>query len=114
MRLWVDDERPAPEGWTHALNAGEALLLLSTGEVEELSLDNDLGLESREGWEIANWIEARVREQSLVPPMSMKCHSGNPAARKRIEATFEAIRRADADWQTAADQSPVADYNPLD
>jgi hypothetical protein len=42
MKLWVDDFRPAPPGWTTAKNAEQALVALLTGDVEEMSLDHDL------------------------------------------------------------------------
>lgn len=49
VKLFVDDERPAPEGWRLALTAEAAIALLEHGfleghdEVEVLSLDHDLG-----------------------------------------------------------------------
>ena len=43
MKLWMDDLRPAPEGWVWAKSAAEAKRYLETGEVEEASLDHDLG-----------------------------------------------------------------------
>lgn len=42
MKLWVDDFRPAPEGWTLAHNAEEALVALLSGDVDEMSVDHDL------------------------------------------------------------------------
>ena len=50
LRVWLDDdliERRAPEGWVHLRTAREVCLILLTGRVVELSLDNDLG-DSRE------------------------------------------------------------------
>ncbi|MBM4574969.1 helix-turn-helix domain-containing protein [Rhodococcus hoagii] len=43
VRLWVDDLRPAPPGWTAVTNGVEAIAILATGQVAELSLDHDLG-----------------------------------------------------------------------
>ncbi len=31
-RLWVDDLRPAPDGWTWAKSSSEAIALLEAGE----------------------------------------------------------------------------------
>jgi hypothetical protein len=45
VRLWHDDVRPAPPGWTWARTNDEAKRLLATGEVTEASLDHDLGYE---------------------------------------------------------------------
>jgi hypothetical protein len=44
MKLWLDDVRPAPEGWTHVKTVAAAKAALLTGEVEVASLDHDLGL----------------------------------------------------------------------
>jgi len=43
MKVYLDDERSTPEGWTRVYWPAEAIELLRTGEVEEISLDNDLG-----------------------------------------------------------------------
>jgi hypothetical protein len=42
--VWLDDVRPAPRGWRRARTPDEAINLLRTGRVTELSLDHDLGL----------------------------------------------------------------------
>jgi hypothetical protein len=43
MKLWLDDERPAPTGWRHVTTAQSALIALYANDVTELSLDHDLG-----------------------------------------------------------------------
>lgn len=43
MKLWVDDERPAPKGWQAAVNSMIAIDMLSGYCVSEMSLDHDLG-----------------------------------------------------------------------
>lgn len=43
MRLWVDDLRPAPEGWEWVKSSAQAILVIKTGRVTEMSLDHDLG-----------------------------------------------------------------------
>jgi len=42
MKLYVDDLRRCPEGWELARNNTEAIRLLSTGYVEEISIDHDI------------------------------------------------------------------------
>ena len=42
-RLWVDDLRPAPPGWTWAKSSAAAIELLDEGEFAAISLDHDLG-----------------------------------------------------------------------
>lgn len=43
IRLWVDDLRPAPDEWVHVTTSAQAISVLRTGRVVELSLDHDLG-----------------------------------------------------------------------
>lgn len=43
MKLWIDDLRPAPEGWLWAKTPAEALGYLTTGNISEVSFDHDLG-----------------------------------------------------------------------
>lgn len=42
VRIWLDDNRPAPEGWTHVRNVEQAKVRLLYQPVEEMSLDFDL------------------------------------------------------------------------
>lgn len=42
--MWLDDVRPAPEGWVHVTTVHEAIALIKRGEVQRASLDHDLGL----------------------------------------------------------------------
>src|SRR5690242_497798 len=42
MRLYVDDLRKCPEGWELARTNTEAIRILSTGFVEEISIDHDI------------------------------------------------------------------------
>lgn len=44
MKLWHDDVRPPPPGWTWARTNDAAKELLRSGRVVECSLDHDLGL----------------------------------------------------------------------
>ncbi|WP_349291695.1 cyclic-phosphate processing receiver domain-containing protein, partial [Achromobacter sp. Marseille-Q0513] len=43
MKVFLDDERLMPEGWHRVYWPEEAIGLLETGTVEEISLDHDLG-----------------------------------------------------------------------
>jgi len=60
MKLWLDDRRPAPAGWTRAFSVAEAQALLKTGQVEEASLDHDLGAceTCMGGSSLEEWLEA--------------------------------------------------------
>lgn len=44
ISMWLDDVRPAPEGWLHVTTVHEAIALIKAGKVARASLDHDLGL----------------------------------------------------------------------
>ncbi|MGO4259357.1 cyclic-phosphate processing receiver domain-containing protein [Lysobacter sp. TAB13] len=94
MRVYLDDERVTPPGWRRVYWPHEAIALLETGEVAELSLDHDLGDDARgTGYDVIVWIERAVIERGFVPPR-IAVHSANPAARMRMLAGIEAVERA--------------------
>lgn len=99
MRVYLDDKRAAPEGWRLVTTAKEALDLLETGEVMEISLDHDLGdlqnVPEQTGYTVLNWIEAETAlNPQFVPPV-IHIHTANPVARKRMEMAVQAIVRLD-------------------
>ncbi len=93
MRIYLDDERPTPPGWTRVYWPDEAIALLEQGGVVEISLDHDLGDDQRgTGYDVVAWVEEAVATRGLLPP-AMRVHSANPAARTRMEAGIAAIHR---------------------
>jgi len=103
MKVWLDDERSAPAGWVHVKTPWEAIELVKTGQVEEISLDNDLGFENyvppNEGHHVAEFIE---RGAVLGELKFIRCriHTQNVAAKDRMKA---AIRNAYKAWGFLAD-----------
>lgn len=93
MKLYLDDERPTPEGWVRVFTAHEAIALLKTGTVDVISLDHDLGPpEAGDGYEVAKWIEAEAFAGTLKR-LVWSVHSANPAGRRNIEAALQAAER---------------------
>ncbi|MCH2176555.1 MAG: hypothetical protein MK193_12590 [Lentisphaeria bacterium] len=93
MKVYLDDERQTPEGWTRVYWPDEAIELLKTGKVEEISLDHDLGDDERgNGYEVVLWIEEAVITKGFKPP-KMKVHSANVSARKKMEQGIQAIQK---------------------
>jgi len=85
-RVWLDDVRPAPAGWTRAYTARDAIALLEAGVVVEISLDHDLGDEATcgSGYEVACWIEEAVATRGFASP-TIRIHSANVVGRARME-----------------------------
>lgn len=93
MRVFLDDERETPEGWLRVYWPEEAIELLKTGAVTEISLDHDLGDDERgTGYSVILWLEEQVVLHGMVPPI-MRVHSANSSARLKMEAAIEAINR---------------------
>lgn len=94
MKVFLDDERRTPEGWARVYWPDEAIALLQTGQVTEISLDHDLGDDARgTGYDVVLWVEEAVHLQGFVPPR-MHVHSANSAARVRMLAGIAAIELA--------------------
>lgn len=93
MKLYLDDERTAPDGWVQVRWPDEAIELLKQGVITHLSLDHDLGDDQRgTGYDVLLWIEQEVALQRFVPP-DITIHSANPAARQRMLAAVASIRK---------------------
>lgn len=93
MKVFLDDERPVPEGWHLARWPEEVIVLLKTGEVTHLSLDHDLGDDTRgTGYDVVLWIEDAVATRGFCPP-HISVHSANTSARLKMEQGIESIRR---------------------
>jgi hypothetical protein len=93
MRVYLDDEREAPDGWIRVRWPAEAIALLVTGNVEIISLDHDLGDDVHgTGCDVILWIEEAVASRGFKSP-EIRVHSANPAARLRMEAGIRSIQR---------------------
>lgn len=103
VRLWHDDVRPPPAGWTHAWDNDEAIRILEENDVEEASLDHDLGASAvkvdedgrfdpddpalyqagrheDDGTKLAEWL---AEHPEFCPPR-VNVHSWNPAGARRM------------------------------
>lgn len=85
MKLWVDDERPAPEGWTWAKTSEEAKRFLYFDrafeyKIEEISFDHDLG-----GDDTTRVIVLWMLEHSIPWPPVVRVHTMNNVGRAWLE-----------------------------
>ena len=94
MKIWLDDNRPAPDGWIWVKTAGDAVGYLAMGTVTDISLDNDLGDINvvGDGYMVAQYIEEQAYIGGL-PPLNIIVHTQNPVqGAKMIVAMRNAIR----------------------
>lgn len=88
MKLWLDDLRPAPDGWFWVKTVEEAKTALKRGEIEVASLDHDLGgdptkdkdANNENGMCLMNWLERLHMEGRPYWPKCVIIHSVNPYA----------------------------------
>lgn len=93
MKVYLDDERPIPEGWIGARWPKEVIALLEAGGITHVSLDHDLGDDDRgTGYNVILWIEEAVVTRGFVPP-EIRVHSANSSARQKMEAGVRSIVR---------------------
>jgi len=98
MKLWLDDIRPAPEGWERVKDATEFWRAIAKThcmkEVEAISFDNDLGENRVEGWEIAkDLLDMYIVQTDLKHVPILTVHSANVPAAKRIKGYISDIEK---------------------
>lgn len=91
MKVYLDDERVTPPGWTRTYTVQETISLLKSGQVTHLSLDHDLGT-PEDGNDVLIWLEEEVAIRNFKPP-EIVIHSANPAGRREMEAAIFSINR---------------------
>lgn len=103
MKLWIDDVRPAPEGWEHAKTYDEAHKILNknafNGAIEEISFDHDLGDQyNRSGYDLAKMIEEWANG-GHNKRLKWSIHSANPVGRQNIEMAMKNADRYWTEWE---------------
>lgn len=95
MKVYLDDERTPPEGWTLVGTPAEVITLLEQGVVEELSLDHDLGDDDGigTGYDVLLWIEEQVATTDYAPPRVIQVHSANESAKEKMALAIRSIQR---------------------
>ena len=92
IKVYLDDERTAPDGWIRAYDYVSCIQALKYFKPTHLSLDHDLG-EGKSGYDVVKWIEEKVFNDSSYQPPIMTVHSANPAGRKNMELGINSIKR---------------------
>ncbi len=107
LAVWLDDKRPMPYdfGWdcderVAVQTAAEAIKLLQTRRVDLISLDHDLGDETKtgNGYQVACFIENGAEDGSL-PRLRWAVHSQNPVGSFNMRL---ALACADKFWNDRA------------
>ena len=94
MNFWLDDERPAPRGFTWVKSVNELKNLVQRLEDSGIEffyfdLDHDLGefaIDGGDGRKFVVWLIETNRNNFRY---LVKCHSANPVGREYIESMVE-------------------------
>lgn len=94
MKVYLDDEREAPEGWMRTYTVSATILMLRSGRVTHLSLDHDIGPEETHGngYQVLLWLEEQVMLKGFIPPV-IDVHSANEGARPKMEGAIRSIEK---------------------
>ncbi|MBI3205300.1 MAG: hypothetical protein HYZ29_27425 [Myxococcales bacterium] len=102
MKVFLDDERPTPDGWIAARWPSEVIEWLRGGGVTHVSLDHDLGdaadaqredRPERTGYDVLVWLEERAFTEPQAPVPELSIHSANAAGRERMARAIVSIER---------------------
>ena len=92
VKVFLDDERNTPQGWVRVYWPEEAIELLKSGKVTDISLDHYLGDDRHgTGYDVVLWIEEAVIVRGFKAP-NIQVHSSNPSARVKMELGIEHIK----------------------
>lgn len=93
FKVYLDDERAAPEGWQRSLSVKDTIQHLMTGKVTHLSLDNDLGSLDplTEGYNVLLWLEETIYNDRTFPMPEITIHSANAARVEYMKRALQSI-----------------------
>jgi len=91
MKVLLDRVSVAPEGWKVARWPHDAINLLKTGAVTELTINEEYGKQKRgTGEDVLEWLNVAVVNIGLSPP-SIKIHANNIDQHKRMMSKVHRI-----------------------
>lgn len=100
MKIWLDDERTAPVGWTWYRDAASLIEDLADEDfwyrVTHMSLDHDLGTEAT-GMDVVNALESWILESHRHARFFVVVHSQNPVGSARMAQALTKLRVNDPD-----------------
>ena len=87
MRLWVDDIRPEPQGYTRAYSVNEARNIIIKAEnekteIELIDLDHDAGDYCKDGGDYIQLLDWLAERGTFYP---VRFHTANPVGRANMQ-----------------------------
>jgi len=90
MKIFLDDLRKCPKGWKSVLSAEYCVNLLQKNNVKEISLDYNLGIVGKNGYDVLLWIEKQVITNNYIPP-KINIHTSDLLAAHKMELMVKNI-----------------------
>ena len=92
MKIWIDDCRPAPEGYKWVKTVNEAKIWCCQHidphkilHIEEFNLDHDAG----DYIELLNWLETKQNCYNWIINSTFKIHSMNPVGVQNMRTIIQ-------------------------
>lgn len=87
MKIWLDDLRPAPEGYKMVKSVDKAVMIIleaekNSLEIEVLDLDHDLGDYNNDGGDAIKLLNWLVERGTFYP---IRIRTSNPVGRANME-----------------------------
>ena len=91
LKIWLDDEREAPEGYCHCHSVNETINKIRQCEkyavfIEELNLDHDLGDYAGDGGDAIKLLDFLVERETYY---KIKIHTANPVGRANMQRMID-------------------------
>ena len=86
MKLWIDDVRPAPEGYRWAKSVNVAIEYIFNNNIELIDIDHDAGDYAKYGGDyikVLDWLEETGRSYPI------RIHSMNPVGVANMRAIIQ-------------------------
>lgn len=93
IKLWVDDKRPAPQGWIWVKTSDEAkgFIQVNHKDITYMSLDHDLAGDYWTGYDLLKWIA----QNGYMPTQRMNIHTMNPVGRQNMIGLLTGLLQRD-------------------
>lgn len=105
MKIYLDDERPTPEGWVGCRWPSEVIYMLKRPDlypITHISLDHDLGdaenalRENRKeitGYDVLLFIEEQVSQDFMLGIPEIYIHTANSSAHMKMLSALGSIKK---------------------
>ena len=91
VKIWLDDEREAPEGYIHCHSVNETIRLIKECEqntvyIAELNLDHDLGDYAKDGGDAIKLLDFLIGRETFY---KVELHTANPVGRANMQRAID-------------------------